>query len=175
MQAGAFGGAGGLGDLLRQAGGALQGQRPQSELPNTGQAASSGNMATGLGGLAGQMGGFGGGMAAGGPLGVLLGSKKVRKVAGGALGYGGMAVLGVLAYRAYQNWQQGQQPSPPADLPVRPLPARSRCSRIRRRTASPSRLRYLRHDRGVECGRPYRCVRTEDDFRCCRARRPRQR
>lgn len=30
-------------------------------------------------------------------------------MAGGAIGYGGVAVLGALAYRAYQNWQDGQQ------------------------------------------------------------------
>ncbi len=54
-------------------------------------------------------GGAMGGLAAGGLLGVLLGQKKVRKMAGGALGYGGAAVLGALAHRAYQNWQGGQQ------------------------------------------------------------------
>jgi uncharacterized membrane protein YebE (DUF533 family) len=32
----------------------------------------------------------------------------MRKVAGGALGYGGAAVLGALALRAYQNYQQGK-------------------------------------------------------------------
>lgn len=72
-----------------------------------------------MGGLGGQQspkgGGFGvpggalGGFAAGGLLGVLLGQKKFRKMAGGALGYGGAAALGALAYRAYQNWQAGQQ------------------------------------------------------------------
>jgi hypothetical protein len=34
----------------------------------------------------GPMGGFGGGMAAGGLLGLLVGSKKVRKMAGGVVG-----------------------------------------------------------------------------------------
>lgn len=72
-----------------------------------------------LGGLGGQNppqgGGFGvpggalGGLAAGGLLGVLLGQKKIRKLAGGVLGYGGAAALGALAYRAYQNWQAGQR------------------------------------------------------------------
>ena len=74
-----------------------------------------------LGGLGGQQypgtGGVGmpggalGGFAAGSLLGVLLGQKKVRKMAGGAVGYGGAAALGALAYRAYQNWQAGQQAS----------------------------------------------------------------
>lgn len=60
-------------------------------------------------------GGFGvaggalGGVAAGGLLGVLLGQKKFRKIARGAVGYGGAAALGALAFRAYQNWQDGQQ------------------------------------------------------------------
>lgn len=61
------------------------------------------------GGGGGFPGGAMGGLAAGGLLGVLLGQKKVRKMAGGALGYGGAAVLGALAHRAYQNWQGGQQ------------------------------------------------------------------
>ena len=59
----------------------------------------------------GPMGGFGGGMAAGGLLGLLVGSKKVRKMAGGVVGYGGAAVLGALAHRAYQNWQEGKAAS----------------------------------------------------------------
>ena len=56
-------------------------------------------------------GGALGGFAAGGLLGVLPGQRKLRKMAGGALGYGGAAALGALAYRAYQNWQAGQQAS----------------------------------------------------------------
>jgi len=69
----------------------------------------------GGGGQPAQGGGFGvpggalGGLAAGGLLGVLLGQKKIRRMAGGALGYGGAAALGALAFRAYQNWQAGQQ------------------------------------------------------------------
>lgn len=53
---------------------------------------------------------FAGGAVAGGVLGLLLGSKKARKLAGGALGYGGAAVVGALAYRAYQDYRQGQSP-----------------------------------------------------------------
>lgn len=51
------------------------------------------------------------GAAAGGLLGLLLGSKKMRKMAGGAIGYGGAAAAGAMAYKAYQNWQQGKQAS----------------------------------------------------------------
>lgn len=58
---------------------------------------------------------FAGGAAVGGVLGLLLGNKKVRKLAGGSLGYGGAAVLGALAHRAYQNYQQGKVPSVPSE------------------------------------------------------------
>jgi uncharacterized membrane protein YebE (DUF533 family) len=63
-------------------------------------------------------GGFASGAAAGGILGLLLGSKKVRKMAGGALGYGGAAVVGALALKAYQNYQQNKTAAPvsPASL-----------------------------------------------------------
>ena len=64
-------------------------------------------------------GGFARGAAAGGLLGLLLGGKGVRKMAGGALGYGGAAVLGALALKAYQDYQskQGQAPTPPTLTP----------------------------------------------------------
>jgi uncharacterized membrane protein YebE (DUF533 family) len=66
-------------------------------------------------------GGFTGGAVAGGILGLLLGSKKARKMAGGLVGYGGAAAVGALAYKAYQNWQQGKAAdtaplATPADL-----------------------------------------------------------
>ncbi|PWS38290.1 DUF533 domain-containing protein [Falsiroseomonas bella] len=54
------------------------------------------------------------GLAAGaGLLATMLGGKKLRKMTGGAIGYGGAAALGALAYRAWQNWQaqQGAQPA----------------------------------------------------------------
>jgi uncharacterized membrane protein YebE (DUF533 family) len=57
-------------------------------------------------------GGFLRGAAAGGLLGMLIGGKKVRKMAGGALGYGGAAVLGALALKAYQNYQQKKGAAP---------------------------------------------------------------
>ena len=54
-------------------------------------------------------------------LGLLVGNKKARKMAGGLIGYGGAAAAGALAYKAYQNWQQGKQVATapvatPADL-----------------------------------------------------------
>lgn len=62
-------------------------------------------------------GGLAGGAAAAGVIGLLLGGKKARKLAGGAVGYGGAAVLGALAYRAFQTWQEGKTASP-ASLPA---------------------------------------------------------
>lgn len=50
---------------------------------------------------------FAGGAVAGGLLGLLLGG-RVRKLASGALGYGGAAALGALALQAYQNYQRQQ-------------------------------------------------------------------
>lgn len=69
---------------------------------------------TGMGGITGAQPGGGRadlmkGAAVGGLLGLLVGSKKVRKMAGGLVGYGGAAAAGALAFKAYQNWQQGKQ------------------------------------------------------------------
>ncbi|WP_144300246.1 tellurite resistance TerB family protein [Elioraea rosea] len=63
----------------------------------------------------GMPGGLAGGAAAAGIIGLLLGGKKARKLAGGAVGYGGAAALGALAYRAWQTYQAGKQA--PASLP----------------------------------------------------------
>jgi uncharacterized membrane protein YebE (DUF533 family) len=68
------------------------------------------------------------GLAAGaGLLATMLGGKKLRKMAGGAVSHGGAAALGALAYRAWQNWQaqQGSPAAPPAPPPApdRILPA----------------------------------------------------
>ena len=105
----------------------LGGQAETPAAPTGAQRTPEGAGASGLGGMVGGVlgglsgrqdpagGGFGlpggalGGLAAGGLLGVLLGQKKVREMAGGVLGYGGAAALGALAFRAYQNWQDGQQ------------------------------------------------------------------
>lgn len=71
------------------------------------------------GGLSGLLSGRGGAALGGGALGLLLGSKKGRKLGGKVLTYGGMAALGLVAYKAYSNWQQNnqqQQNSPPATI-----------------------------------------------------------
>lgn len=62
---------------------------------------------------------FAGGALTGGLLGLLLGGKGARKLAGGALGYGGAAALGALALQAYQTYKQQQaNPSQPSPLPA---------------------------------------------------------
>ncbi|UVE16741.1 tellurite resistance TerB family protein [Pseudomonas sp. LS44] len=58
--------------------------------------------------LGGLLGSVGGGALGAGAIGLLLGSKKARKVGGQVLTYGGLAALGVVAYKAYNNWQQQQ-------------------------------------------------------------------
>jgi uncharacterized membrane protein YebE (DUF533 family) len=72
-----------------------------------GQGAGSGNSQSGGQGL-GKAGTFAAGAATGGLVGLLLGSKKAKKVGGKLLGYGGAAVLGGLAYKAWQNYQAKQ-------------------------------------------------------------------
>jgi uncharacterized membrane protein YebE (DUF533 family) len=53
-------------------------------------------------------GSFAGGALTGGLLGLLLGGKKMRKMAGGLAGYGGAAAIGALAHRAYQSYRDGE-------------------------------------------------------------------
>ncbi|CAD5372408.1 putative Inner membrane protein YebE [Rubrivivax sp. A210] len=51
------------------------------------------------------------GAAAGGVLGLLLGSRSGRRLGGKALKYGSVAALGALAWKAYQDYQDRQQPT----------------------------------------------------------------
>lgn len=72
---------------------------------------SLGDMLSGAGGLGSLLGGGGGagkGALATGALGMLLGSRRGRRLGGKAVTYGGLAALGVLAYKAYGNWQAQQ-------------------------------------------------------------------
>lgn len=59
----------------------------------------------------------------GGALGLLVGSKRGRKMGGKALKYGALAGVGVLAWKAYQNYQQGTAgpARPPEDAQGQPL------------------------------------------------------
>ncbi len=54
-------------------------------------------------------GGVAGGLAAGGLVSLLIGSKKARKYAGKAATIGGAAMLGGAAFKVYQQWQHNQQ------------------------------------------------------------------
>ena len=73
-------------------------------------------------GVKNNLGGFAGGAAAGGVVGLLLGSKKARKIGGKAVKYGGMAAIGGLAYMAYKNYKannfNGTGPAPAAGAPT---------------------------------------------------------
>lgn len=55
-------------------------------------------------------GDFGKGAAAGGVLGLLLGNKKMRKMGGKALLYGGAAAAGLAAYKVWQGGKGSQSP-----------------------------------------------------------------
>lgn len=61
-----------------------------------------------------QVGALGVGAAAGGLAGSLLGSKKMREIAGTVLQVGAVAAVGGLAYKAYQNYRQGRPVVPQA-------------------------------------------------------------
>lgn len=61
--------------------------------------------------------GVGGGALAAGTIGVLMGSKKARKIGGKALKYGGMAALGLVAYKAFNSWRQNNSAAAPVQQP----------------------------------------------------------
>ena len=104
-----------LGELLGQA---------QQHMQTGGQAAKQAvQPAAPGGGYSGKQ--MVGGMAASGVLGLLMGNKKARKkmkkMGGGVVGYGGAAALGALAHSAYQNWQAnqvGNTAPPPQQAPA---------------------------------------------------------
>lgn len=88
-------------DVLRQQ------QRGQERPKSSGRTGgSSGDLSQLLGGLAGR---GGGGALGGGALGLLLGSKRLRRKRGGLASTGGAALLGALAYKAYTEWQAQKQ------------------------------------------------------------------
>ncbi|WP_306253118.1 tellurite resistance TerB family protein [Parvularcula sp. IMCC14364] len=91
------------------------GAAPQQGAP--GQSAQGAGLSldsflTGKGGLAT-------GAAAGGLVGLLLGGKKGRKMAGSAVKLGGVALVGGLAYKAFRDWQQ--QKAQTAVTPAEPV------------------------------------------------------
>jgi len=88
--------------------------------------------------LSGLLSGGTGKALAAGAIGLLLGSKKARKVGGNLAVYGGLAALGVAAYKAYGNWQQGQ-----SDMPVRQVMTIDRLSGAEAEEHSQAILRAL--------------------------------
>jgi uncharacterized membrane protein YebE (DUF533 family) len=89
--------------LLEQFVGGGSGPRGGSYGGHHGGGSPLGQIARSLGG-----GGSSGGLGALGLAGLLLGSKKGRKLGGSGLKLGGMALVGSLAYKAYQDWQASQ-------------------------------------------------------------------
>ncbi|WP_428409154.1 tellurite resistance TerB family protein [Hyphococcus sp.] len=75
-------------------------------------AAGQNGAASDLSALLNGKGGLATGAVAGGLAGLLLGGKKGRKFAKGALKLGGVALAGGLAYKAWRDWQANR---PPAD------------------------------------------------------------
>ena len=61
------------------------------------------------------------GAAAGGVLGLLLGSRSGRRMGGTALKYGTVAALGAMAWRAYQDYQARQPADPGATASPAPV------------------------------------------------------
>jgi uncharacterized membrane protein YebE (DUF533 family) len=93
-------------DLLQNKAGGTQNKT------SAGLGGMPGRRSGGSSGLGGLLSGAGGSALAAGAMGLLLGSKKARKVGGKVAVYGGLAALGVLAYRAYGNWQAQQGSTP---------------------------------------------------------------
>ncbi|MGE6530019.1 tellurite resistance TerB family protein [Pseudomonas sp. NPDC077382] len=104
-----------LDQLLKSGQDLLQKQQNSVTPPGAPKGSSSGSlgdMLSGAGGplgsLLGGAGGGGKGALATGALGMLLGSRRGRRMGGKAVTYGGLAALGMLAYKAYGNWQAQQ-------------------------------------------------------------------
>ena len=89
-------------------------QSGQGALQNAGNRANATAGGNPLGAL---LTGAGGGALAAGTIGVLMGSKKARKMGGTALKYGGLAALGLVAYKAFSSWQQNNASAPQVSQP----------------------------------------------------------
>ncbi|SET73978.1 Uncharacterized membrane protein YebE, DUF533 family [Marinobacter segnicrescens] len=62
----------------------------------------------------------------GGALGLMVGSKRGRKMGGKAIKYGALAGIGVLAWKAYQNYQSGSGPDASQGQPIEQLQGQAR-------------------------------------------------
>ena len=101
-----------LDQLLKSGQDLLQKQQGSTTRSSTATGNSSlGGILSGAGGPLGSLLGGGSsskGTLATGALGMLLGSRRGRRMGGKAVGYGGLAALGMLAYKAYGSWQAQQ-------------------------------------------------------------------
>ncbi|WP_328186007.1 tellurite resistance TerB family protein [Marinobacter sp. OP 3.4] len=94
-----------LNQLIGQASGQSSGKGAASGL-DVGRVVD--NLSSQLKGSSGSAGGVDlKSLLGGGALGLLVGSKRGRKMGGKALKYGALAGIGVLAWKAYQNYQGG--------------------------------------------------------------------
>lgn len=119
-----------LEQLLKSGLDMVQARAPSARPPGPASSAPAGRSDGGV-----HWGSFAGGAASGGALGLLLGSKRGRKVGKQVLKVGSVAALGALAYAAYTRWQASSQgpagqpapvpagPTAAADPPVHLLPA----------------------------------------------------
>jgi uncharacterized membrane protein YebE (DUF533 family) len=102
----------GLLDQLLQSGQSLLQDKTSSHATRNRSAPGAG-----VGGLSGLTGGIGKSALASGALSMLMGSKRMQKLGGKGLKYGGLAALGVLAYRAYSDWQTQNAHAAPTSPP----------------------------------------------------------
>ncbi len=104
----------------------ITGQGGQTGGQHDAQQGASDQQATQIGGvdlnsLLSGKGGLATGAVAGGLVGLLMGGKKPKKIAKGALKMGGAALIGGLAYKAWKDYQAGQTPgSAPSSAPAAP-------------------------------------------------------
>ena len=108
-------------EMFNNTGAAMPQTSGQPDAPQGGQSPLNGLLA-----------GAGGGALAAGALGLLLGSKKGRKIGAKVATYGGLAAVGVVAYKAYDNWQKNQgvaNATPPQTVDRLPAPEAEQHSR----------------------------------------------
>jgi uncharacterized membrane protein YebE (DUF533 family) len=65
--------------------------------------------------------GLGKGALAGGLLALLLGTRRGRRLTGGAIKFGSLAAIAAVAYRAYQSWQSQSNQAPSAGRSISDL------------------------------------------------------
>lgn len=135
--------------LLDSAGAAAGGGQPGA--PGGSGGASGGGLGDVLkGALGGLNSDLGKGALMGGALGLLLGSKRVRKMGGNLLAYGGMAALGAVAYRAYADWQRNKAGQPSAAAAPQPAQLSSAETETRSRAVLKALVAAAKADGHIE-------------------------